>query len=109
MRFSLAAKWTSAAALFALSMTAATAEALYPANQGNEQIQGRVEVFSLSNTRLPASSVYRCTNRGCDFVKLSIAVKPPETQIIQFQETRRRRGFRGYSTLPAGDYPVLGY
>jgi hypothetical protein len=84
MRINFAAKWASAAALFALSITTVMAEPLYPANvEGNDKITGRTEVFSLSNTRLPASVIYSCTGKGCDFVKLSITVKPPETNIIQ--------------------------
>jgi len=79
------AKWAFSAALLASSITAGLAEQpLYPANvEGNDKINGRVEVYNLSNTRLPASSVFSCTNRGCEFVKLNIIVKPPETQVYQ--------------------------
>ena len=85
MRIVFAAKWASAASLLALSITAAMAETpLYPADvEGNDKINGRVEVYNLTNTRLPASTIFSCTNRGCEFVKLSIVVKPPETQIYQ--------------------------
>ena len=85
MRINFAARWASAAVLFALSVTTAMAQALHPANvEGTDEIPGRVEVYNLSSTRLPASSIFRCTERGCRFVKLSIVVKPPEVQIIQF-------------------------
>ena len=84
MRIKFAAKWAMAVALFALSITTGIAEPLYPANvDGNDKITGRVEVYNLNNTRLPASSVFRCNDKGCEFVKLSIIVKPPEVQIIQ--------------------------
>jgi hypothetical protein len=84
MRINFVAKLASAAVLFALSITTGIAEPLYPANvDGTDKINGRVEVYSLSNTRLPASSIFSCTNRGCEFVKLSIIVKPPEVQIIK--------------------------
>src|ERR1700704_2094174 len=84
MRTNFTAKWASAASLFALSIMTGTAmaEPLYPANNEGT-VTGRVEVYNLNNTRLPASSVFSCTNRGCEFVKLSIIVKPPEVQIIQ--------------------------
>jgi hypothetical protein len=96
MRIVFVAKWASAATLLALSITAGMAgETLYPANvEGTERINGRVEVYNLSNTRLPASSVFSCTNRGCDFVKLSIIVKPPEIQV--FKDVTKPRDFYGY-------------
>ncbi len=96
MRINFAAKWASAATLFALSITTGMAEPLYPANtEGTDKITGRVEVFSLSNARLPASAIFSCTNRGCEFVKLSIIVKPPEVRVIRIY-----RGGRFITRVP---------